>query len=432
VNVRVAVPRRDDGGHRDLLWDLCRRTWVGLDGFEVVEGHHNDGPFNRSAAVNAAAEGDWDVLVIADSDVAPEVEPLLDAVAAARNDGRVHLPYQRRMMVNQRGTQRILDGHVGRWTKLAEPDTNRDHCSSIVVLNRALWDEVGGFDERFEGWGAEDDAFIAACKTMAGPAVRHVGRVWHLWHPVSPHRDHRGPLYVAALALLDRYHAADRTELRRIIAERSNPDGFLVAVLTTGDRPELADTIKSIDAKVVGNITRKLLCVDGATLPEFDGWDTVQVGTGSGYRRAMRTARRLALGSGQPWVFWSEDDFTFNRKVDLSELRAEMVRYPDLVQMSLLRQAWYKPELEVGGVVETDPDAFERRGKHLAHRKYWTQNPHLCRRLLLAEHDWPQKHQSEWAFADQVFADTDATAGIWGDGKPWVTHIGEERAGSGY
>jgi len=45
---------------------------------------------------------------------------------------------------------------------------------------------VNGFDERFIGWGYEDNSFMIAMNTIIGKAVRPQG-TWgaHLWHPAT-------------------------------------------------------------------------------------------------------------------------------------------------------------------------------------------------------------------------------------------------------
>jgi hypothetical protein len=68
------VPRRNDNGPRDKLWAYCRARWeTYFPDIPIFEGHHDDGPFNRSAAVNRAAKlaGEWDLGIVIDSDVTP-------------------------------------------------------------------------------------------------------------------------------------------------------------------------------------------------------------------------------------------------------------------------------------------------------------------------------------------------------------------------
>jgi hypothetical protein len=136
-----------------------------------------------------------------------------------------------------------------------------------------------------------------------------------------------------------------------------------------------------------------------------------------------------------PFVFWCEDDFLFERPVDLEEIRAVLEERPHLAQMALLRQPWFPGEVKAGGVVERDPDEYERvvdgERRWLEHRLWFTLNPCLFPREL-CELDRPTGHKHEWHFSRKLCKDPERRFGLWGDGTPWVTHIGRERAGRGY
>lgn len=432
MKIVLLVPRRPDGGHRDRLWVFCRAAWEReFPDFEIHEGLHLDGPFNRSAAVNAAAAaaGAWDLALVIDSDIVIDPELVRKGLDRAVATGRVVLPFDRRMMVTEAGTALVLDGHVGSWVRFARLDRYRDHASSCVVVPRAAWDAVGGFDDRFVGWGGEDDAFWAACDATAG-TERLPGQVWHLWHP-SAAQTHT-PLYRRNLALLSRY----RHDPAAAIAERHNPtdpDAIAVCVLTNGRRRDLlAATIASADANLKGNIARRVILADRANVT-FDGWDTIAI-KGGNFWRAMGSASVVAAGLPEPWIYWIEDDFTHNHVVDLDAMRRTLAANPNCVQMSLMRQAWYQLEVAAGGVREQRPEQFTDMGGWLAHRWYWTQNPMLMPRWVYEQHPWPQGASSEAAFGVEVLADPDRVAGVWGsmDTPPAVTHIGEVRAGRGY
>ena len=445
--VVVLVPRRGDGGWRDRLWAFCRRWWEAAHPeWTIVEGDHLDGPFNRAAAVNAAARaaGEWDVAVVLDADVILHPETVARAVRDAHESGCAWLPFAQRCSLSRPATQRLLSGSLG-WPIPIKEAVERQawNVSTCVVVPRSAWDAVGGFDERFVGWGGEDDAFHAALAVTVG-VCRGKGEAWHLWHEASLHRSDE-VLYRQALALADRYSACAGIDRRRpgivrppgdamarLLAEDRGDDQVVVVCLTNGRRPKLlAETIESFGAMVSGPVGRRLIVGDGCR-PLFPGWETTTI-SGGNYRRAMREAVRRAIGSGQPWVFWLEDDWSFCRPVDLRAFQAVMEADPSIVQMSLQRQAWYRPEKQVGGIFATSPGAFDQRDGWVAHRRYWTQNPMLTRRSTLAEHPWPQVPQSEWRFAELVLgADPDRVAGVWGalDDDPWVTHLGKVRAGS--
>jgi hypothetical protein len=136
-----------------------------------------------------------------------------------------------------------------------------------------------------------------------------------------------------------------------------------------------------------------------------------------------------------PWIFHCEDDFLFEHDVDLREMVDVLEPRPYLAQMALLRQPWFPGEVKAGGIVERDPDEYERvvegDREWLQHRLWFTLNPCLYRREL-CELDRPTGHKHEWHFSRQLCKDPDVQFGIWGDGTPWVRHIGEKRFGRGY
>jgi hypothetical protein len=446
VSIPVLIPRRAGDEWRDRVYEVVKDHWSESP-FEVVEAHDDEGHFNRSAAINKAARlaGDWDVAVIADADTTVDLDQVEQGVKQARETGRLVLPFTVRCLLGRSGTQRILEGKTGPWERYVKarqvPSDAYEYISGCQVIPRELWDTVGGFDERFEGWGGEDDAFHAACTALSGCDARRdriEGNAWHLWHPISPAASHATTTWKMAKHLSDRYIAAtyDGETMERILAEDRGPDQIVVVCLTTGTRDCLRDTIASADKQLRGAIGRKLLCVDAEQADlDFPGWDAEVMGRSQGYVRATRSAQFHAIGSGQPWVFWLEDDFTFDGPVDLDEMRRLMEGHPELAQLSLKRQPWYPEELEAGDMLGWRPEGtFTERDGYIEHRAYWTTNPMLVRRQFLAEYDWPDAPNSERRFGRQIFRKPGLFGGIVGtlNDPPRCTHTGGERAGHGY
>ena len=50
----------------------------------------------------------------------------------------------------------------------------------ISIIPRKNFEEVGGFDNRFEGWGGGDNAFGYAIDTLCGPYKRMHSNIFHL------------------------------------------------------------------------------------------------------------------------------------------------------------------------------------------------------------------------------------------------------------
>lgn len=217
----VLVPRREGFPDRDALWAWCRSWWEEqFPDWPIFEGHHDVGLFNRSAAVNTAARlaGDWRTAVIIDADVIGDPATIRRAVDVAHEQRRMVLPYEMRKDISKAGTQRVTDGFRGNWDRYVYrrwPDT----VSSIVVVSRSLWDATRGFDEAFQGWGCEDDAFMLACQTLGdGPLVRLPGEVWHLHHATSKDGRKGSPSYDLNDARRQRY---------RVLAALGDRQGML-------------------------------------------------------------------------------------------------------------------------------------------------------------------------------------------------------------
>lgn len=203
LKVAILVPRRSDGGHRDRLWEHCRGIWEKRHpAWEIVEGHHDIGNFNRSAAINLAAAkaGGADVFLIIDGDVICDPRCVTSAVEAAVETGRMVVAHDERVMLNRQGTEKVLGGYTGPWRvpsmleRVGDHGVWRDSVSCAVAVTPATFEAAGGFDELFDGWGREDTAFRIACEVVSGPILKVAGETFHLWHPPAPGVDHRSEI----------------------------------------------------------------------------------------------------------------------------------------------------------------------------------------------------------------------------------------------
>ena len=182
---QIVLPWRDAGcsyrkHHFDFLVEYYSKE------FDVIIAD-NDGEFNRSAARNVGVEKtENEVAVIIDADNYIPYEQIYNAVRVASRSDRLVKPFQNFGYLTEESTAlfyEFLNNPVVDFepTYIDPPIT--DFTGGAYVMKKSLWKYVGGMDEGFIGWGAEDDAFHLLCKKHRIP-IRYVeGYDYHLYHP---------------------------------------------------------------------------------------------------------------------------------------------------------------------------------------------------------------------------------------------------------
>lgn len=269
----------------------------------------------------------------------------------------------------------------------------------------------------------DDEKFLAMAKARNMPEAQ-----WAKWWPT-----------------LEELRAGARAHI-------AGPDPTVSLILRTGGEPEtwperreyLRRSIASLVAHVTGPIIQRVVYSDWG--PAFrDELEAIakpfgfyvagpseHVGYVKAVQQLWRYIDRRALGE---FVFAVEDDFLYDRDVDLGPMIESLRSDPHLRQVALLRGAFYARE-RAGGILGwpeasfTPRDATNGHGR-LEHRLFWTMNPSLFHRSVTLQH-WPGVESSERVFGDRLLQDPQAKFAFWGDGTPWISHIGEVRAGNAY
>ena len=154
----------------------------------------HDGPFNRSWAINAGvanSAGRARCVCLFDADI------LADREFAERNRERlladpyaVHLPYVDMFSLDAAASHRAIRDRIG----AGEPDVPLEVLRGLVLvrppgacmwMTRDAFERVGGMDERYAGWGGEDDDMLARLE-LHGPVPRFTDSFLHLDHPRPP------------------------------------------------------------------------------------------------------------------------------------------------------------------------------------------------------------------------------------------------------
>ena len=181
--VAVVVPWRPGDAHREAAWQWVRNRYATQHpSWEVVEGHHLDGPWCKALAVhNALTKTTADTLIVADADV--WVDNLPETLEHV-HPGSWAVPHHGVYRLDEPSTASVLAGGPLDGTFTQRP--YKGHLGGgIVCIHRADYEQAP-LDPRFHGWGQEDDSWAIALTVMFGKPWRGKAPLWHLYHPPQP------------------------------------------------------------------------------------------------------------------------------------------------------------------------------------------------------------------------------------------------------
>lgn len=215
--------------------------------------------------------------------------------------------------------------------------------------------------------------------------------------------------------------------------------------LTDGRRECAKVTLESLFGLVPAELFDERIVVDDGANPAYSDWLdtwnwTEHLPPGRrkrGFGGAIRAGWEAYANKDVDYILHMEDDYLMNRYFAIEHMIAILERNEDIAQIALRRQPWGSDADHPGGFIGKDPEAFieniEPEGiRWMEHSKFFTTNPSIYRKELI-EVGWPEGDHSEGAFSAKLSAMGYhfAYMGHRHD-EPWVIHIGEQRAGTGY
>lgn len=222
MKVSVCAPHRPVDQEREANWQRTRQQWHEV-GWPVYTGNNEEPIFSRSKSINLAAAQatDSDVLVISDTDILlwSPGQAVLAAEEAFRHNAYA-IAYSVLYVLDWDDTRAVRAGREPSPRMAIE--TLRLIWGGLFAVSRELFDCVGGFDERFTGWGSQDIAFVVAASTL-GEKRRIVGDAYHLRHNPMWEHPEDDPTRAEDGALGQRYLAADgdKEKITAILGERT-------------------------------------------------------------------------------------------------------------------------------------------------------------------------------------------------------------------
>lgn len=188
----VIIPYCPDGGRRDinLSW-VHRRISKLLPDAEVITPIQEQAPFSRSMTCNyGAKQASGDVLLICDADMIFDLD-LIENGLKIVHDAPWIAPMCQKWDLTWQASNKLLNMSSDVELKSLDMEIARkwgaERCrgGAMLMITKDNYFKVGGFDERFNGWGFEDNAFFLMANAILGEFVETDNVAYHLWHPQS-------------------------------------------------------------------------------------------------------------------------------------------------------------------------------------------------------------------------------------------------------
>jgi hypothetical protein len=205
--ISIVIPFRsaNSASERKRNFEWVKKYWqTQLPGAQVIVGIDPDThlPFSKSIAINnGVAEATGDIIVIADADCYIKIDHVLDCVnqirdARKRGHRLWFVPYRQFFRLTEQASMRLLASDINDPLTFpnqpalhdiindTNPRTGHWYGAMIHILPKEAFEIVGGWDERFRGWGGEDHAAMRAFDTLYWPHKTLPSSVFHIWHPM--------------------------------------------------------------------------------------------------------------------------------------------------------------------------------------------------------------------------------------------------------
>lgn len=186
-NISLLVPYKPDGSYREQNWNwIKKRHELLMPEIEICIGDVNIEPYSRAAGINSAAkQATRNIFIIADADLIFNIKDIEYAISLL-NKYNFILPYNKLIQLSKEKTKLLLTNDFTINTSDIDIDGCNIHSKPMVggmcIITKEVFNSVGGMDERFRGWGWEDNAFFKSIKSIKQEHIKTENAIWHLYH----------------------------------------------------------------------------------------------------------------------------------------------------------------------------------------------------------------------------------------------------------
>ena len=192
-NLSIVLPYRpSEDGYRSAIFDWIYKRYEQLfPDSEIIVCDSNDEQFSRSKSRNIGVDQSTKkFILLADADIIPFKQFIESGIFDINNGVSWMILYDNDLYFNADKSSSKIILNSDPISEIIPSQIIWEHkitsWAGQLLFKREDFYEIGGYDERFTGWGYEDNAFQVAADTILGQHKR-VRNAWtiHLWHPYS-------------------------------------------------------------------------------------------------------------------------------------------------------------------------------------------------------------------------------------------------------
>lgn len=175
--------------YRIVLVEQDREPQLGRFGGAAIDTYvfaYNPGPFNRSWGLNIGANtSSTGVLCLLDADMIVPDDFVARGLTEWSAGAKAIRPFREMLYLNAVSSEEVINLVMTRQS--VDPSRYRGRLAfnsqgGCLWIDTSLYHHIGGYDERFEGWGWEDREFWHRLSTKTSIVTLDV-RLLHLDHP---------------------------------------------------------------------------------------------------------------------------------------------------------------------------------------------------------------------------------------------------------
>ncbi|MBY6088672.1 galactosyltransferase-related protein [Priestia flexa] len=190
--------------------------------YELCIERCDETPFPKSRTINRCVKkSSGDILIIADADILINPKIIRNSIKLLDYSPWI-IPFNEVINIKKESTAHLLKT-TPEWPVPAFLETVKRPFmghGGINIVPRNYFDQIYGFDERFVGWGGEDDAFAASLNALCGYVKRLQNSVYHLWHDRQQTGNYNNNVEILKPYLLGRKSIQNEIQHRKTLANR--------------------------------------------------------------------------------------------------------------------------------------------------------------------------------------------------------------------